>query len=103
LAELFGVYLYVIFPLKYFVAQERESMVDALGMVSSTAVPLTAVDESEVPGILPDADILIAFEPSVLWLTDTVPSTAFTQDPSVIVSTLDSLVFDPLIVMENVP
>jgi hypothetical protein len=90
-------------PLKYFVAQVTESIVDALGMVSRVAVPDTFVEARDVSGRPPDADIVIDFEPSELWLTATVFSTTFTQALSVMVMVLVALAFVPLIVIENVP
>jgi hypothetical protein len=85
------------------VTLDAEVMEDALGMVSSFAVPDTLVEVRDVSGMLPEADMVIDFEPSELWLTVTVPSTTFTQALSVMVTVLVTLVFVPLIVIENVP
>jgi hypothetical protein len=78
-------------------------IVDALGIVSSLAVPLQDVAVNVVPGILPVADIVIDFVPSELWFTVLVADTAVTQSASVIVKVFEVLVFVPSMVMENDP
>ena len=72
-------------------------------MVPRFTVPLTAVAESEVSGMLPDADMLIDFEPSALWSTTTSLDTASTHAFSVMVNDFVALFVTPFMDMENVP
>ena len=89
-------------PVKYFVEQESESIVAALGIVSSFAVPLQEVEDREVSGILPLAEIVMDLDPSVPWLMVAVPSTALTQSVPM-VSCFVTLVLLPPMLMANVP